>query len=610
MFEQLKNSLFSVLIPLIVFLGLKPVMAEIPSHGSGWNELESRIIQKIEKEMEDNNIPGMTVAVSKDGRMVLNKGYGLARASGKAVPMKNFMRTKIGSVTKAAITGPTAFKMMEEQGINRKTKRLFFGSNSVFKNTLNSYIFEGRTRFSPIAATAINAQDRVISWYTNGEYSVGTSWDLDYYETQKPFKIPEGKLLTDIRDIGITKDNKVYAWYNDGSRSIGTYNDLGNISVDSEGNPLKVKFPSGKSMLNVVGIAITKSNSHVYVWYDDGTLSSGYSLNFGYYFKNKNYTLKGGTPYHIRNMGIASDDHIYTWLSNGKVQSGYSRNLAYYKQPYWYTHPYIDLTVIGADTYKWYDDITIQDILHHKAGFLRSEDIKGTQEMFSTDDENTTFLDVVKHFLKTRPLKWSPGGSYLYSNFGFGLWGAIFPALTGQSFEEYAINYFLEPLGLVGDVRISTPDNDMYDSCAHQYINNEFKVIPDGESRWNPAGGWKASAGSLLRITNHLTNKYSTSELKDMGWGVTSSGIASHNGAITGGMSYVAMFPNGYHSVVTGGDLSNVHIALAANRWSDVGSLMNLANEIAREVPESNIPDDYEVGKIIFNTRIPAIDCN
>lgn len=448
---------------------------------------------------------------------------------------------------------------------------------------------------------AINPEDKIYTWYLDGKVSVGSSNDLDRYLPPRSFSLPSGKRVTDIRDIGITKGSKVYVWYSDskgnGTLSIGQSRNLGEIVVDDEGKARKVRFPAGKNMLNVVGISIAKSNDHVYAWYDDGTLSSGTSLDFTRYFSDRPYSLKGGSRYQIRAMGIAKNDHIYTWLSNGKAQSGMSNNLSKYIQPYDYSLPPQGRRGGTNDPERWYREITLQHLFKHRAGFQRNGDTAGTATMFNVSDEQMTYEQVHRHFLKTRPLKWHAGNAYSYSNHGFGLWTIIIEALSGKSYRSYAINNYLKPLDLKGSVRPSTVNNDKYDACAHELRNGKFKAIDFKNSTLGlAAGGWTASAASLLKITHHLENTYSTQELNNMGWGLTGTGALSHNGLTNGGTAFVVMFPAGYKSVKTGDDLSNVHVALAANIRTSTSALTNLANKIAREVPKSNIAPGYDAG--------------
>lgn len=566
------------------------------SEGPGWHALETRIDDQIEAAMQANRIPGMTVAVTKNGRLVLSKGYGYAMAEFKMVNMKHDMRTRTGSVSKVVVTGPAAFQLMHAKNIDRKTK-LLYGPGSVFGNRYATDIDEGVDRYYPIIAMAISPKDRIYTWYANGKVSVGSSNDLDRHQEPRPFSLPQGKRVTDIRDIGITRDSKVYVWYNDGSRSIGASRDLDmhdGIAVDKDGKVRKVKFPSGKSMLNVIGIAIAKSNDHVYVWYDDGTVSSGTSLDFTRYFTGRSYSVSA-SRYGIRGIGIAANDHVYAWHKNGKAQSGTSQDLDRYIPPYDYTLPPLGRRGGPDDPKRWYSEITLQHLLRHRAGFQRDGDTDGAITMFKVSAADLTYDQVHRHFLRTRPLRWKPDEAKSYSNHGFGLWTLIIEALSGKTYRSYSIDNYLKPLGLNGPVRPQTTNHDSQDAWAHELRDDKYFLLDFENSTLGlAAGGWTAAAQSLLKITDHLDSTYSTQELKDMGWAQETRGKLHHNGRLRGGTAYVVMFPAGYTSL-DGHDLGDVHVALAANIWTSTGALEDLASKIALAVPQSNIDPGYDI---------------
>jgi CubicO group peptidase (beta-lactamase class C family) len=582
---------------------VQPLSASAAGDGSAWPELEALVDSKIEAVREANKIPGMTVAVTKNGRLILSKGYGyMLHTANKASPMKANLRTRIGSVSKVVVTAPAAFKMMRQKGIDPKTKKLY-GPGGVFGNKYKDDQSVGVERFTPILAMSIAPDDRIYTWQANGTVSVGSSNDLDRYEKPVPFKLPPNRRLTDIRAIGITGSNSlVYVWYNDGALSIGSSRDLGlhrKVEWDDDGNlKEQVKLPQGKSMLNVVGIDVAKSNDHVYVWYDDGTLSSGTSLDFTYYFTGKSYSVapgSGQTRYDIRDIGIAANDHVYAWFSNGMASSGTSTNLAQYIQPYAYSLPPQGRSGGPDDRERWFSEITLQHLLDHRAGFERDGDQEGAKVMFP--EGALTYEQVHRHFLRTRPLRWQPGEAWSYSNHGFGLWTLMFEALTDETYRNYAINKYLKPMGLNGPVRPQTVNDDSNDSTAHQLINGKFLPLPFKDSGLGlAAGGWTASAASLLKITDKLDDTYSEKELIDMGWGRETRGKLHHDGRTEGGTAYVVMFPAGYKSV-DGSDLGDVHVAIAANIWTDVGALVNLTSEIALAVPKASIPGHYDIWK-------------
>jgi CubicO group peptidase (beta-lactamase class C family) len=584
---------------------IQPSSANAAGDGRAWPQLETLVDSKIESVREANKIPGMTIAVTKNGRLVLSKGYGYMLLPGnKASPMKPDLRTRIGSVSKAVVTGPSAFKMMKQKGIDPKTKKLY-GKGGVFGNKYDSDMQVGIDRYTPILGMAISPKDKIYTWYANGTVSTGSSNDLDRDEKPVPFKLPPNRLLTDIRAIGISgSDSKVYVWYNDGALSIGGSRDLGlyrKVEWDKDGNlKQKVKLPSGKSMLNVVGIDIAKSNDHVYIWYDDGTVSSGTSLDFTYYFTGKTYSVppgSGQTRYNIRDIGIAANDHVYAWFGNGQASSGTSTTLDQYIEPYAYSLPPQGRSGGPDDRERWFDDITLQHLLDHRAGFQRDGDQDGAMTMFKVSESALTYEQVHRHFLRTRPLRWAPDKGSSYSNHGFGLWTLIFEALTGDTYRNYAINKHLKPMGLNGPVRPQTANNDSKDSIAHELANGKIKSLPFKDSGLGlAAGGWTASATSLVKIMDKLDGAYTEKELMDMGWGRETRGKLHHNGLTGGGTAYVVMFPAGYKSV-DGSDLSDVHIAIAANIATDAQALENLASQIALAVPKASISGNYDIWK-------------
>ncbi len=119
---------------LFVGSGLRP-QAELPNgapcSGTGHATIESAIDQLAQSAVISAKIPGMTLAVSKDGRLVLNKAYGYSDYPGKK-PMMPYHKCKIGSASKVfAASG--IMKLTEEKpsfNINKKV----YGANGVFSD--------------------------------------------------------------------------------------------------------------------------------------------------------------------------------------------------------------------------------------------------------------------------------------------------------------------------------------------------------------------------------------------------------------------------------------------------------------------------------------------
>jgi CubicO group peptidase (beta-lactamase class C family) len=74
------------------------------STGEAWSELEKKVDSLVEALIAENLLPGMTIAVTKEGRLLLSKGYGYALVDGtRKLPMKPCTRIRIGSVPKLVL---------------------------------------------------------------------------------------------------------------------------------------------------------------------------------------------------------------------------------------------------------------------------------------------------------------------------------------------------------------------------------------------------------------------------------------------------------------------------------------------------------------------------
>jgi len=146
-------------------------------------------------------------------------------------------------------------------------------------------------------------------------------------------------------------------------------------------------------------------------------------------------------------MAISSNDRVYTWAPNGKAFAGDSADLDRHRSPYNYAHGH-------SGRYKNpYDDITVQHLFDHTAGFARSGDGAAAARTFPYHlDANgqSQYEEIHKHFVATRAFLSKPGTRYSYSNHGMGMTTLLVEALTGKTYREYAMNSYLRPMGLKG----------------------------------------------------------------------------------------------------------------------------------------------------------------
>jgi CubicO group peptidase (beta-lactamase class C family) len=604
-----------------VWLAMAPqptVAAGVPSHGTGAPKLEAKVDGWVQELIAQRNLPGVSVAVMRGGKLVLAKGYGYANAQTKE-PMLDDARMRIGSVTKASVTGPAAWGLLKAKGIDPKTRKVY-GPGGVFGSEFAPDVATGVGRHTPIIDIAIGPDDKVYAYYRDGTYSVGTSADLAQHAAPKPYTLPAGTRIIDLRGISMTGAGHVYSWFDtdDGLKvAIGSPGDLGAVQGLSQG---AVKIPRPQSAASIVGIGIAKSNGHVYVHYDDGTFSSGTSTDFDFYQALKPYGQapgSGGTSYDIRGVDIASDNHLYAWFGNGKASSGRSDHLDAYRVPYAYKVP----SGRTPDWSAWYGKITLQNILDHRAGFEGSGDEAGAARMFGVDPADLTYEQVHRHFLRTHRLLFEPGTAGAYSNHGFGLWTLLIESISGRAYGDYVRGHYLAPLGMADHI---VPEKSGWTQECRDAWNHSF----DGDDQPIPfafedsglglaAGGFRVSARDLVRLLGRLKGQYSDSDLNAMGWGQESRGKLEHSGSSSGGTAHAAMFPKGYVSL-SGRDLSDISVVLitnidskakdkAGNELPSIASKFEqLAGDIALEVPVSDIAAGYEVkiGKRLVQTCV------
>ncbi|HSW14991.1 MAG TPA: serine hydrolase [Solimonas sp.] len=544
------------------------------------------------------NVPGISVSVSRHGESIWAGAVGKADVAGN-IDLATTMRTRIGSVSKAIVTGPGGYRMLEQSGLEPK-QTLVYGPTGLLGTDYDADIADGVRRYSPIVEVDISSNDRTHTWYANGTVSIGATNNLAQYEAPKPFTTPTNWRTIDIRGIAMSKNNTVYTWVDNarnGSTDApnlyvyqGTPTDLDAITNAGTGNlgdilsnsAPQVTLPSGYTAYDIVGIAIAKSNDHVYVWYDDGMVSEGTSTNFAAYAQPAKFTTAGGSgglPRDIRGVGIAANDRVYTWFDNGKASIGWSRDLDAYLAPYTYTLP--SLTGV-PDFVAQYATITAQNLLDHRSGFTRSGDAKGAAVMFNTDEELLSYKQVHQHFLRTRKLSNVPGTRTRYSNHGLGMWTLLVEAHTGIRFADYMEAFHLNPMG-VGDKIMPQGDTlDQFDAKGYTALAGiqQFAEIPVAASTTGlAAGGYRATTRALVQVMEWLTRNYSLTCINEMGWDAD-DGVLSHNGKISGGVALVTIVPTGFKSAANL-DVGGLRIAIAVNReTSDLNWLYALRNEI------------------------------
>ncbi len=177
-----------------------------------------------------------------------------------------------------------------------------------------------------------------------------------------------------------------------------------------------------------------------------------------------------------------------------------------------------DTAYTRAITDKRYLDITVEQLLRHKAGFTNY----AGDPMFSTRyimmqnrlteaPDHRTLLGIVLR----RRLGYTPGTARRYSNLGYMLLSEIIARRSGMSYERFMRTQVLEPAGcydfhIAGNYYRDRRPNDsryyMHLTCKPTYeFNNSGRLVEKcyGENdipRLAGAGAWCASAAELCRL--------------------------------------------------------------------------------------------------------------
>jgi N-acyl-D-amino-acid deacylase len=240
--------------------------------------------------------------------------------------------------------------------------------------------------------------------------------------------------------------------------------------------------------------------------------------------------------------------------------------------------------------------ITVVDLLEHVAGFdsrksdTQFDDLRAAATALG-HAAPATARDLVKYNMG-KPLAFTPGTQYIYSNLGYNILGRIIEQVSGQSYGAYVSEHVLRPAGATRTVLARTqpkdqlPDeveywdlveqNPMYSVYEDDPIPRTYPYGGFSLEATDAHGGWVADATDLTRFLNAVGGTSGTQVLKPdtvsrmiakpkrafyanatkyyaLGWDVNSHVIMGHNGAFTwgtastmgrirGGVTFTAIF--------------------------------------------------------------------
>lgn len=550
--------------------------------------------------------PGVQAAVTKDGKLIYSGVFGYANWSEKT-PLQSYSRIGIGSTSKVLVT-MGVLKMVEQGDVSVDSK--VYGNRGILsgRDYRNAYT-QGVRRFHPIVDSAIGRDNQVVTWYRDGNYTIGNSKDLQQHQGARPFSLPRGQSLQTI--LAIAKggeQDQVFAWYRDGSYSVGTVDDLSSISYTRGGCDSCTPFRSNRRD-KIIGIAADTDTNTFYAYYHDGKVTSGDSpanLKNRWNGDSKDFSLSrdDSSRYDIVGISRSANDAMVTWFSDGKAMKGNSVNLASISEPFDYTR-----RTFSGSIGSWlnaYQNIEVRHLLSHTSGLTRSGQYEQARIKFGLDENESDYQYSNKYVLSTRPLLFKPGEGVSYSNHGMGLIGHIMETVSGEEWYPYLYREIFRPAGSLGIRSGGLDIVPAIDARGHNLRDNgtlSTRNYTSNTGAGSAAGSLRASAVDVARVLvatdgrrNHpdVLRQSTIDQMEShpfpgvsghsLGWHLRcensddcSGKRLSHNGLVSGSAAYIVKFQN---YSVSDTEVGDVTVAITVNRNSTSG-LSGLANQLA-----------------------------
>jgi len=146
--------------------------------------------------------------------------------------------------------------------------------------------------------------------------------------------------------------------------------------------------------------------------------------------------------------------------------------------------------------------VRIVNLLEHTAGFDDME----TAEVYNVRDPyDYPLLEVFKRFQEPQVVRWPTDTRMSYSNPGYGVAGYLIEKITGEPFDKYIRETFLQPLGMTNaDYRFTGANKALlasgYDGKIPNPVGYPYIYL-------RPAGDLKASPGELAKLVQFLLRR-------------------------------------------------------------------------------------------------------
>ncbi len=147
--------------------------------------------------------------------------------------------------------------------------------------------------------------------------------------------------------------------------------------------------------------------------------------------------------------------------------------------------------------------ITIRQLLNHSGGWDRSPTGANFDPMFQSpkicrelDVPAPASAENIIRWMRAKPLQFTPGTRYAYSNFGYAVLGRIIERVTKMTYEEYVRRHILAPMGITEmQIGRTLKSGRLPKEVEYKSSGDARSVFPDvpGPVPW-PYGGWHLEA--------------------------------------------------------------------------------------------------------------------
>ncbi len=226
-----------------------------------------------------------------------------------------------------------------------------------------------------------------------------------------------------------------------------------------------------------------------------------------------------------------------------------------------------------------YGKITVEHLLRHQAGFRRDPVFSALDVRAQLRLDDSPQLEDYSKVVLTKRLRFAPGGSQDYSNYGYMLLSRIIETVSGLSYEDYIQQHVLRPAGCYDMHIAGNYYEDKYDNESRYFVhagdgrmtreyNGSGRMVErcyggNDISLLQGAGAWVCSAAELARFVASIDGRDEVADILEresvermteyidgnayaIGWNDTNPNNGwVRTGTLAGSNAVIKCFPDG-----------------------------------------------------------------